>query len=287
MFKTYVDHLSENGFYFHHTMNAYKENRERKAESHTRIEFLYLVSGSVDYHINGSTYHIHPGDIIIVNPQELHSLDIRANTPYERIVLQISPELIPTFNNIDLSSPFLNAHLYEHIIPKQIVNKTKLVRILTSISNLLKKPSKYTDVEVVSKIIAFISEINRAVDILTTKDFHLIPSPKSSNALLQEIIRYVNKNLDKNYTIAELARIFNMSESYMHRFFKSHMNITLYQYISNQKLQCALSMLNQGHPPQYVSDYLGYEYYTTFYTQFKKKFNKPPKAVSTKLTTIP
>ena len=280
MIKSYVDYLSKNGFYYHHTTDSSPNEYTRRLESHNRIEILYLISGNVDYHINGSTFRINPGDIIIVNAQELHTLHVGNGEPYERIVLQLSHGLIPAANGLDLAYPFLNAHLYEHIIPKEIVAKTNLVRILKSISPLAKAPTKYADIKIISKIIDVIAEINQAVDTLMSTNYHLIPQPKSTNELLQDIIKYVNQNLNKNYSILEIAQTFNISESYLHRFFKSNMNITLYKYICNQKLQYALSLLNQGYTPQYVSDYLGYDYYTTFYTQFKKRFHKSPKAAS-------
>ncbi len=281
MIKTYVDYLSNDDFYYHHTLNTAPNSYLRNLESHNRIEILYLISGIVDYHINGAIFTIHPGDIIIVNAQELHTLHVKAGEPYERIVLHVSYSIIPTLKNLDLAFPFLNAHLFEHIIPKEIVDKTDIVRILKSITPLAQHHTKYSDVKIVSKIVDVIAEINQAVDTLLTNHYHLIPQPKSSNQLLQDIIKYINKNLDKNYSILEIAQLFNVSESYLHRFFKSHMNMSIYKYICNQKLQLALSLLNKGYTPQYVSDHLGYDYYTTFYTQFKKKFGKSPKAIAT------
>lgn len=283
MIKRYVDYISKNGFYYHHTVNTNPDEYTSRLESHNKIEILYLISGIMDYHINGSTFHIRPGDIIIVNAQELHNLHIGKGAPYERIVLQISSELIPTSKNLDLSYPFLNAHLYAHIIPKETVSKTNLVRLFKSIFPIIKKSDKYTDIKVIARIIDIIAEINQAVETLTTEDYHLIPQPESTNKLLLAIIKYINENLNKNYTVQEIADVFHISESYLHRFFKMHMNITLYKYILNQKLQYALSLLNQGYTPQYVSDYLGYDYYTTFYTQFKRKFKKSPKATTIKV----
>ena len=280
MIKSYVDYLSKNGFYFHHTVSTKPKEYTIKLESHSRIEILYLISGIVDYHINGSTFKISPGDIIIVNAQELHNLHVDSSIPYERIVLQFSSGLIPKTDSMDFSYPFLNAHLYEHIIPKEIVSKTNILRTLKSISPLALTPNVYNDVKIISKIIDIIAETNKAVETLITRNYHLIPQPISPNNLLQDIIKYINKNLDKNYNIIEIANKFNISESYLHRFFKQHMNLSVFKYITNQKLEYALSLLNQGYTPQYVSNFLGYDYYTTFYTQFKKRFNKSPKAAT-------
>jgi len=289
MKKSYSDYLSSNDIYYHHTLNTNplsdKPNGYR-SESHRRIEILYLISGDVDYRINGATFHIHPGDVIVVNAQELHSLKIYPEKPYERIVLQFASNLIPTINDLDLTFPFLNAYRYQHIIPKEIVAKSKIASILKSILPLTIEPNKYKDVKIISKVIDVICEINQMVDILMTSEYHLIPQPKTSNELLQSVIKHINENVNSNYSITQLASAFNVSESYLYRFFKQNMGLTIHQYISNQKLQYASSLLNQGYTPQYVSDFLGYDYYTTFYMQFKRKFKKAPKAVVKKLPSL-
>jgi hypothetical protein len=41
-------------------------------------------------------------------------------------------------------------------------------------------------------------------------------------------------------------------------------------------MQLAKQLLMQGYTPQAVSDMLDYEYYSTFYHNFVKRFNAPP-----------
>ena len=125
------------------------------------------------------------------------------------------------------------------------------------------------------------------VETLISSEYHLIPQPKSTNELLQSIIKYINENITKNVSTLDISSMLGISESYLYRFFKQKMGITLHHYIQNQKLQYALSLLNQGLLPQYVSNYLGYDYYTTFYTQFKRRFGRSPKAAVNKATTPP
>ena len=53
--------------------------------------------------------------------------------------------------------------------------------------------------------------------------------------------------------------------------------------LNNQKIQLAVSLLNQGHSPQAVALHLGYEYYATFFAQFKKVVGRTPTAVMNKV----
>lgn len=287
MLKSYVDYTSQNRITYHHSVGLPSNNTGYRPESHRRIEILFLISGKVDYSIDGSIFRISPGDLTVVNAQELHSLKIGTDTPYERIMLQFDPSVIPSMNDMDLSYPFLNAHLYQHIIPKEIVEKSNVEKLLRSILPLARSNDKFKDTRIIAKIIDIIAEINQMVETLITSELHLIPQPKSTNELLQSIIKYINENITKNISTIDVSSVLGVSESYLYRFFKQKMGITLHHYIQNQKLQYAISLLNQGLLPQYVSNYLGYEYYTTFYTQFKRRFGRSPKAAVNKTSTPP
>ena len=54
------------------------------------------------------------------------------------------------------------------------------------------------------------------------------------------------------------------------------MGISLHTYIQNQKMQLALSLIRKGYTPQNVSEMLGFDYYATFFNQFKAVFGKSP-----------
>ena len=190
MLKSYVDYTSQNGIIYHHSVGTPSTRTGGyRPESHRRIEILFLISGKVDYSIDGSIFRISPGDLIVVNAQELHSLKIGENIPYERIMLQFDPNIIPSMNDMDLSYPFLNAHLYQHIIPKAIVEKSNVEKLLRSILPLSRSNDKFKDTRIISKIIDIIAEINQMVETLISSEYHLIPQPKSTNELLQSIIK--------------------------------------------------------------------------------------------------
>lgn len=281
MLKTFAEYISPNGIYYHHSISVVKDGEKHKSftEAHALIELLFLISGQVDYSVDGSIYRMFPGDLIVVNAQELHTLYVDPSVPYERIMLQFSPNFIPKLLEMDISTPFLNASLYRHIIPKKIVEKFKIERLFRAMKRLAASKGKYKDVQFISMIIDLIAEINMSMDLLLTSEFHLIPTYKSTNEILRTAIKYINDNLTKNITTEELTDLLGISPSYLYRFFKMKMGISLHQYIHNQKMQLAYSLINQGYQPQNVAHFLGYEYYSTFFTQFKRTFKKTPSAV--------
>ena len=64
-------------FYYHHTRSAPSDTRYSNGpESHRQYEILYLIDGSISYIIEGETYKVSAGDIILVSPNEIHTLKI-------------------------------------------------------------------------------------------------------------------------------------------------------------------------------------------------------------------
>ena len=121
-------YISKNGIQFHHVITTAElvPHIHFGAESHSLIELLFLISGKVDYMIDGETYHVSPGDVIVVNAMELRSLYADPNLPYERIVLQFSPNLIPQGFDYDLFDPFTHSSRYQHIIPNPFVSQVQI-----------------------------------------------------------------------------------------------------------------------------------------------------------------
>ncbi len=269
---------SRNGISYNHsvTEQSKKAHSFYRAESHTSIELLLVLSGRVDYSIDGAQYSVGTGDLIVINAGEFHSSKIDHSSECERINLHFSPSFIPVLMDTDATSPFANAHLYQHVIPQKLVKSTKIEELMQKISSLCAEDNKYQDLKIICLIQELIVEIHTAVDRLLQDEYHLLLTPKITNELFQEAISFINSNITSALSASEIASALGISESYLHRLFKNILGISIHNYITNQKMQLALSLLRKGHSAQNVAERLGYEYYATFFTQFVRVFGKPP-----------
>lgn len=68
---------------------------------HKYYEFLYFISGDATYIVEDNLYKIHPGDILLTKPGELHTIFFQSEKPYERIFMQIHPDFITEFDLFD------------------------------------------------------------------------------------------------------------------------------------------------------------------------------------------
>ncbi len=273
-----IDYQSHNGISYMHsvTERSQKAHSFYRAESHTFIELLLVLSGAVDYSIDGAQYSVNTGDLIIINAGEFHSSKISHLSDCERINLHFSPTFIPVLTDIDTMSPFTDAHLYQHVLPQKLVKTTRIKELMQKIAPLCAEEGKYRDLKIICLIQELIVELHIAVERLLQDEYRLLLAPKVTNELFQEAISYINSNITSALSASEVADALGISESYLHRLFKTIMGISICKYITNQKMQLALSLLRKGRSAQNVAEYLGYEYYATFFTQFMRVFGKPP-----------
>ncbi|MEM9920209.1 MAG: AraC family transcriptional regulator [Bacteroidota bacterium] len=93
------------------------------------------------------------------------------------------------------------------------------------------------------------------------------------------IIDYIRKNLHKNLTIKELSDKTHMSESNFHRVFKNELDVSPIEFINNERIKLATSLLQNPHKKiKEVYMECGFNSLSYFIRIFKKKLQLSPKA---------
>lgn len=100
---------------------------------------------------------------------------------------------------------------------------------------------------------------------------------------LQEVLKYIHKNLDKNITCDELARLVNFNKSYFIYLFSKCFKVTPKKYIINKKINYAQSLLlNTDSSVKTIACKCGYYNQLHFSKLFKAKTGMSPKAYRVK-----
>lgn len=271
---------SKNGLDFHHTLTYYKtaEDATQRAEAHHTCEVFLLLNGAVQYIIEGQTYQVSPMDMIIIKPGEIHAMKMDATQPYERMVLHFPSDLFPSFNDLDVFAPFNAAKTFAHIIPQDFVKKYQLDVRMQAIKNVCANPDRYVDLKLVSEVIQIATSLNDCVEELVSMQDTTMINPKRVNQLSHLCIQYITEHITENLTVHDIANALNISVSHIRNTFKKQTHISVQTYIFNQKMQLAQKLLTQGLSPQTVAKTLGYEYYSTFYHHYQKRYKMRPKA---------
>lgn len=242
---------------------------------HDFYECYLFLSGDVTYIIEGKTYALVPGDIILINSRELHQPIIKSKTtPYERIVLWIDKAFLASLctEKTDLKRCFEDTDK-ENVLRSALEVQQNVKSILHKLLSL--ETYKGLGYELLYK--AYIVELLVYLNtLLFQSDAKLSIDIKKSN-LIDEIILYINNHLEDDICIDELSDIFFISKYHMLREFKKHSGTTIHKYIVQKKLILAKELILCGIPIISVYKQCGFGDYSNFFRAFKNEYGVTPK----------
>ncbi|MFA0011832.1 helix-turn-helix transcriptional regulator [Vibrio lentus] len=108
-----------------------------------------------------------------------------------------------------------------------------------------------------------------------------VPVAKGFDAKIEDIISYIEINLDQPLSLESIASKFSMSISNLQRRFKQSYNLTINGYIRHRRLDIARQHLERGLVSITEAAYeAGYQHPSNFTSAFKKAFGVPPHALA-------
>lgn len=93
---------------------------------------------------------------------------------------------------------------------------------------------------------------------------------------------YIVENIDKNYTLIELAHQVGLNDFKLKKGFRQLFGSTVFTYRHTMKMQKAKEMLQSGFQVNQVSDAIGYKHPHHFSTAFKEYFKTLPSTIKLK-----
>lgn len=243
---------------------------------HEFYEIFFFLSGNVQYTIEGRTYQLRPGDILLTGNRDIHRPDIHPGKAYERFVIWVHPSVIHAMRRLgaDLSACFEDAaeRQYKLIRPDN-ASLTQLKSLCERIIAARNETDFGSDTLSFAYLIEFLIHLNRAY--FATPD--TIRKDITENTKINEAVTYINDHLSEDLSLDELSRALYVSKSHLSRSFKQFTGLTLYQYIMKKRLVSARSMLRAGAQVMDACMQCGFNDYSNFLKAFKREFGKNPK----------
>ena len=94
--------------------------------------------------------------------------------------------------------------------------------------------------------------------------------------IITESLVYIEKNLNRKISIKEIAEYVGYSKFYFSRMFKQEMNISVMEYVREQKVMCASESILQGNKILDVAIEYGWESHSGFIKAFKSYYGFSP-----------
>ena len=234
--------------------------------THATAEIYYFVSGKGVFHVEGSSYVLQPGDILLMRPAEAHYVEQDPTLTYERICLNFDPAILePLDPEHTLMRPYYDReagsrNLYRTANTPDAICRTYLDGILNAPEDRL-------------KAVANLILLLRQLGLMFARD----ESDSEPDTLEYRIIRYINDNLDTELSLQDLCDFFFISRAQLCRRFKKVTGTSVGKYISAKRLLKAQQLICQGKKPTDIFAECGYQDYSTFYRAYQQYFGHSPR----------
>lgn len=265
----------------------YADNYVESAQEDTSLlnineahELVYCKSGRLSANVEGVSYIIGPGDILITRDAEVHKVE-PIKFPAEFHHMEFSPFYYTIFDpDFRIYRPFTERDLgMGCVIPKGKIDSTFLE---SCFANIAAVPDTYMRrIAVFGALTIILSEINRVYEYNNTS------TCDNRSEILRNIITYVNDHLDEDLNPDSIAANLYISRSQLDRIFKQHLGFTLWKYITFKRLIRARHLLHAGIANNEVARQCGFGDYSTFYKVYTKIYDTPPRAAQPNDTTDP
>ena len=261
--------------YFH-----YKDTSSLKVKYHNHdfYEILFFISGKVIYAIEGFNYRLEPGDILLINNNDLHQPVVDSDTPYERAIFWIKRDylenvgqsdtnLLLCFDTVKKEKNHLLRPNPEYALKiKEIRDKFENSCNSISYGNVTLRTIYLTELLItVNK--AYIDCYGEKIDIDKIK----------YNPDINRIIEYINFNISGNLSLDMLSDKFFISKYHMEREFKKYTGLTIHKYITQKRLILSKEYLQKGFSVIETYQKCGFNDYSNFIRTFKNEYGIPPK----------
>lgn len=265
-------------FEFFHYKN--EPGMEIGYHNHDFYEIFFFISGNVTYLIEGTSYRLKAGDILLVNNRELHKPVIEEGQPYERIVLWLNPELLKrqSMDGTDLTDCFESSSKLRHNLLRPEGEQSTLFKsILGRLEKAISNSSYGSSILQSLYVTEFIVCLNKAF-----KDFpeNTAEVDVGYNEKISSIISYINENLDSELSLDFISEKFYVSKYHLLREFKKYAGYTIHKYIRKKRLIKAKALLREGMQVSEVYIRCGFGDYSNFIRSFKQAYGLSPKKYS-------
>lgn len=279
-----------------------QDNMQFDYHYHTFHKCLYIMSGELNYTIEGHDFMLSDGDLIWVPAYEAHKLEVSEHKAYKRLVLYISQDYINHISSEAGNILKLIGNNYTYVLKnisqsmnlyteKLFENTSVLISHLQEVSYHHEVKDAFADRGIHGESIRrmnnqfylnslFCAWLHTYLEALLHRIHEKKQNGDIQNKEITKIIDYIKNNLDKQLSVDSIADYIHMSKYHLMRKFKETIGMSIHQYVIHERLRKSRSLMKEGYALTDISYMVGFPDYTSFARAFKKMYLCSPKKFS-------
>lgn len=238
---------------------------------HDFCKLLMLVSGSGSYCVEGRRYSLEAGDIVLVGSRCVHRPEFQPDSPYERIIVYISPEFLEKASTADWNLLDCFSGARGHVLRSG--NAQRLLSLALELEKDLADDRPGRVLLGTGSLLRLLVMIGRE----TSRSGILSPSPiQPSDNRIADILQYIEQHAAEELTIDHLAEQFYLSKYHMMHLFRRETGLSINGYICQRRLLLARELIAGGTAATEACFRAGFGSYSSFTRAYARQFGATP-----------
>ena len=270
--RTVVDSFEKVNFQKDSSIRIWYNEQNHNYDKHwnNALEIIMPVENHYDVDASGQSYHLLPGEILIIPSGEMHAL--YAPETGKRFIFQFDVSGISQMKGYTSIQSLMTSglHITKLSFP-QIYGD--IYQILIQIRNEYFSSNEFRELAIYSHLINLFVSIGRN----HINDMDLFPNTKShkQQEYLQkfnDVLDYIDSHYTEELTLDDIADFSGFSKYHFTRLFKQYTDSTFYDYLSFRRIKSAEELL--AKPELSITEIAlqsGFSSISTFNRIFKQK----------------
>ncbi len=243
---------------------------------HEHHEVIFFLSGEGRYVVEGKTYQLQPGDLLVISDREIHRDGEKNGKRRDRYIAYIDSSFFEEAKGIDSGGEDLSrcfevlSNRRYHLLRLESQERKRVAAIFSA---LAETNSEDYGAGLLRKcyMVELLILLNRAC---FAEDE---PEEAMCNAKIQRIVEFINEHLEEDLNLEFLSQQFGISKYHMTREFKRCLGLSLHQYVLKKRLLQAREALRRGQTAAQAFALSGFSDYSHFSRAFRETFGMSPR----------
>lgn len=230
---------------------------------HNELELVYYFGGKTTAYVDASRYELHPGDVFLSFPNQIHWFETHAREQY--LLFIISPDLLPEF-----------ATTFTQCIPiSPIVTGVNERNREDTVMRLLMEYCSDTETDQLDRLLLRGMLLTLFADLL--KQIPMMQSvPKDCDAL-KSIVSYCSAHFDEDLSLTVLEEKVHLNKYYISHLFSNRLGLRFNEYVNSLRISEACKyLLYSGRSIIEISESVGFNTPRTFNRAFIRQIGMSP-----------
>ncbi len=213
------------------------------AHWHDAVEVIIPIENYYDANVDGESYRVLPGEILIIPPRKMHALTAPGNG--SRFVCLFNVDFFSALK--DYSSVVYMLDKCILITPENYAPVySEIYDLFTQIWNEYFQNTEFYEFSIYANLFQIFTLLSRS----QLNQVHLFTESSPGKrreyfSKLNGVLEYIDEHYTDDLTLDEVAEHSGFSKFHFTRLFKEYMNCTFYDYLITRRIKAAEILLSQ------------------------------------------